>query len=63
MIARIFQDYLEEDFDHVAHHRDKLQKEMVEMGQLLRTLGEAQRASSSRGIEFSKTHTNEIMEV
>ena len=59
MIARIFQDYLEEDFDHVAHHRNKLQNELVEMGQLLRKLKEAQRESSSRGIEPLITQTNE----
>ena len=33
------------------------------MGQLLRTLGEAQRASSSRGIEQSTTQTNERVEI
>jgi hypothetical protein len=55
MITIMVQDFLAEDFDHATHHRDKLQKEMAEMGQLLRTLREAQRASSSRGIELSKT--------
>jgi hypothetical protein len=32
MIARMIQDCLVEDFDHVVHHRDKLQKELAEMG-------------------------------
>jgi hypothetical protein len=63
MIARMVQDCLAEDFDHAAHHRDNLQKELAEMGHLLRTLGEAQRASSSRGIEMSTTQTNERVEV
>jgi hypothetical protein len=32
MITRMVQDFLAEDFDHAAHHRDKLQKELTEMG-------------------------------
>jgi hypothetical protein len=63
MIARMVQDCLAKEFDHTTHHRDKLQKEMEEMGQILMTLREAQRASSSRGIDPSTTQTNEIMEV
>jgi hypothetical protein len=63
MIARMVQDCLAEDFDHATHHRDNMQKELAEMGQLLRTLREAQRASSSRGIESSTTQTNERVEV
>jgi hypothetical protein len=62
MIIRMVQNFLAEDFDHAAHHRDNLQKEMVEMGQLLKTLKEAQRASSNRGIEPSTTQTNERVE-
>jgi hypothetical protein len=57
------QDCLTKDFDHASHHRDKLQKELAEMGHILKTLGEAQRQSSSRGIEPLITHTNERMEV
>jgi hypothetical protein len=57
------QDCLAEDFDHTTHHRDKLQKEMAEMGQLLRTVREAQRESSNRGIEPSTTQTNERVKV
>jgi hypothetical protein len=53
MIARMVQDCLAEDFDHAAHHRDKLQKELAEMGQFLKKLREVQIASSSRGIEPS----------
>jgi hypothetical protein len=41
MIARMVHDCIAEDFDHATHHMDKLKKEMIEMGQLLRTLGEA----------------------
>jgi hypothetical protein len=63
MITRMVQDFLAEDFDHATNHRDKLQKELVEIGQFLRTLWEAQRESSSRGIEPSTTQTNERLEV
>jgi hypothetical protein len=31
MIARMVQDFLSEDFDHVAHHRDRIQEELVDM--------------------------------
>jgi hypothetical protein len=63
MIARMVQDCLAKYFDHATHHRDKLQKELAEMGQLLKTLEEAQRESSSRGIETSTTQTKERVEV
>jgi hypothetical protein len=53
MIAIMFQDCLVEDFDHAAHHRDKLQKELVEMGQFLKKLREVQVESSSGGIDPS----------
>jgi hypothetical protein len=53
MIARMVQDCLAEDFDHVAHHKEKLQRELVEMGQFLKKFGEVQLASSSRGIDPS----------
>jgi hypothetical protein len=36
MIAIMVQDHLTKDFDHAAHKRDKLQKELKEMGQLLK---------------------------
>jgi hypothetical protein len=36
MISQMVQDFLSEDFDHVAHHKDKLQKELTEMGQFLK---------------------------
>jgi hypothetical protein len=32
MIIRMVQDCLAEDFDHAAHHKDKLQKEIEEIG-------------------------------
>jgi hypothetical protein len=54
MISRMVQYCLVEDFDHATHHRDKLQKELEEMGQFLKKFGEAQTTSSSRGIEPSK---------
>jgi hypothetical protein len=47
----------------MPHHRDKLQKELTEMGQLLKKFGEAQIMSSSRGIEPSTTQTTERVEV
>jgi hypothetical protein len=53
IIAIMVQDCLVEDFNHAAHHRDKLQKELPEVGQFLKKLEEAQIASSSRGIEPS----------
>jgi hypothetical protein len=63
MITRMVQDCLVKDFDHTTHHRDNLQKELEKMGQLLMTLGEAQRESSSRGIDLLTTQTNERVEV
>jgi hypothetical protein len=63
MISRMVQDCLEEDFDHTAHHSYNMQKELAEMGQFLRTLREAQRVSSSRGIESSTTQNNKRVEV
>jgi len=63
MITRMVQYCLAEDFDHTTHHRDNLQKGLVEIGQIVRTLGETQRVSSSRGIESSTTKTNERVEV
>jgi hypothetical protein len=57
MIARMVQDFLTEDFDHVAHHRDKLQKELAEMGKLLKKFKESQITSSTRGIEPSSAET------
>ena len=41
MITIIVQDYIVEDFDHATHHKDKLQKELVEMGEFLKKFGEA----------------------
>jgi hypothetical protein len=63
MIARMVRDYLAEDFDHAAHHRDELQKEMTEMGQFLKKFGEAKTASSSRGIDPPTIQTKERVEV
>jgi hypothetical protein len=63
MISRMVQDCLTKDFDHVTHHRDKLQKELIEMGQLLKKFREAQITSSSIGIEPSTTQTTERVEV
>jgi hypothetical protein len=63
MIARMVQDCLTEDFDHAMHHMDKLHKELVEMGQLLKKFGESQITSSSRGINPSSAWTTERMEV
>ena len=41
MIARMVQDCLTKDFDHAAHHKDKLQKEVAEMGNSWRNLEKA----------------------
>jgi hypothetical protein len=51
MITRMVQDFLAEGFDHAAHHRDKMQKEMAEMGQLLKKFRKAHTKSSSRDID------------
>jgi hypothetical protein len=40
MIARMVQDCLAEDFDHAAHHRDRIQQELADMRQLLKQIGE-----------------------
>jgi hypothetical protein len=53
MIARMVQDCLAEDFNHVAHHRDELEKELKKMGQLLKKFREAQITSTSRGTDPS----------
>jgi hypothetical protein len=63
MIAKMVQDCLVEYFDHATHHRDKLQKELTEMGQFLKKFGEAQIASSSRGIDPPTIQTKERVEV
>jgi hypothetical protein len=63
MISRMVQDCPTEDFDHATHYRDKLQKELAEMVQLLKKFGEAQIISSNRGIEPSSIGTAERMEV
>jgi hypothetical protein len=34
------QDCLAEDFDHVAHHRDRIQEELVDMRNLLKKIRE-----------------------
>jgi hypothetical protein len=51
MSTIMVQDCLAEDFDHAAHHRDKLQKVLVEMGQFLKKFGEAETTRSNKGIE------------
>jgi hypothetical protein len=63
MIARMVQDCPAKDFNHAAHHRDNLQKELAELRQLLKTLEEARRESSSRGIEKSTTQINERVKI
>jgi hypothetical protein len=59
MIAIMVQDFLAEDLNHATHHRDKLQKELAEMGQLLKKFREAQITSSSRGIKPLSAWTTE----
>jgi hypothetical protein len=41
MISIMVQECLANDFDHVAHHRDKLQKELIVMEQLINKFREA----------------------
>jgi hypothetical protein len=50
MIARMVQDCLSEDFDHAAHHRDRIEEKLVDMRQLLKKIGEG-KPTSSRGLE------------
>jgi len=51
LIAWMVQDCLSEDFDNVAHHRDRIQEEMADMRQFFKQIEEVQTTSSSRGIE------------
>jgi hypothetical protein len=50
MIAQMVQDCLSEDFDHAAHHRDRIEEKLVDMRQLLKKIGEG-KPTSSRGLE------------
>jgi hypothetical protein len=49
MIARMVQDCLAEDFDHVVHHRDRIQEELADMRQFLKKIGEVQTTSKQHG--------------
>jgi hypothetical protein len=40
MIDQMVQDCLAEDFDNVAHHKDRIQEELVDMRQFLKQIGE-----------------------
>jgi hypothetical protein len=40
MIARMVQDFIEEDFDNVVHHRDRIQEELEDMQQFLKQIEE-----------------------
>jgi hypothetical protein len=51
MIARMVQDFLAKYLDHAADHRDKLQKDLAEMGQFLKKFEEVQTTSNNRGTE------------
>jgi hypothetical protein len=57
MIVRMVQYCLAKDFNHAAHHRDKLQRELAETGHFLKKFGEVQIASSCRVIETSTPQT------
>jgi hypothetical protein len=46
-----------------VHHKDKLQKELAEMGQFLKKFGEAQTSSNNRGIEPLTIQAKERVEV
>jgi hypothetical protein len=56
------QDFLAEDFDHVAHHRDRIQEELADMRNLLKKIEEGQ-TKISRGIEPSTPQVEERVEV
>jgi hypothetical protein len=62
MIARMVQDYLSEDFDNVAHHRDRIQEEMTDMRQFLKKIGELQTVGSSMGTRPSTPQIEERLE-
>jgi hypothetical protein len=61
MIARMVQDCIAEDFDNVAHHRDRIQEELEDMRQLLKQIGEAQ-TTGSMGTGPSTLQTEERLE-
>jgi hypothetical protein len=63
MIARLVQDCLSEDFDHAAHHRDRIQQELADMRQFLKQIGEIQKARRSRGTKPSTPQIEERVEV
>jgi hypothetical protein len=62
MIAQMVQDCLAEDFDHAAHHRDRIQEEMEDMWQFLKKIREMQATGSNRGTKPSTPQTEERME-
>jgi hypothetical protein len=61
-IARMVQDCLAEDFDNVAHHRDRIQEKLADMRQFLKQIGELLTTSSGRGIGPSTPKTEERVE-
>jgi hypothetical protein len=56
MIAQMVQDCLSEDFDHSAHHRDRIEEKLVDMRKLLKKIGEGN-PTSSRRIELPTPQT------
>jgi hypothetical protein len=63
IIAQMVQDCLAEDFDHVAHHKDRIQEELANMQQLLKQMiGEMQAAGSSKGTNSSTPQKEEMVE-
>jgi hypothetical protein len=62
MIAQMVQDCLSEDFDHAAHHRDRIEEELEDMHKLLKKIGEG-KTTSSRETKPSTPQMEERVEV
>jgi hypothetical protein len=61
MIARMVQDYLAEELDHAACHKDKIQEELEDMRHLIKHIGEGL-TTRSRGIKPSALQIEEKSE-
>jgi hypothetical protein len=62
MIARMVSYCLAEEFDNVAHHRDRIQEELEDIRQFLKNIEEIQTAGNSKGTEPSAPQTEERVE-
>jgi hypothetical protein len=57
MIAQMVQDHTSKYFDNAICHRDRIQKELENMHQLLKKIEEAQATSIIIGVGLSTLHT------